>query len=68
MRNNDVRRRVLVRKNKNDSLERKVIKWFGHREYIRGEQMTKRLYESKVEKIGLETDLVRGAQAESIMP
>ena len=47
-RNEEARRRVDVRKEIRDRVDRKVLKWFGHLEHMSRERFTKRVYEFEV--------------------
>ena len=47
--NEKMRRRVDVREQMNDRVDRKALEWFGHVERMSGERLSKRVYQAEVE-------------------
>ena len=48
-----VRRRIGMRDKMSDRVDLKVLKWLGHTERMRGERLSKRMYEPDVEGLGV---------------
>ena len=48
-RNEKIRRKIDVRENKRDGVNREVFKWLGREERMSGKRLTKRVYESELD-------------------